>query len=186
MNELHTQPCAEAIPAAPGKLIAISGWLLAAFVLAACTPGSVEAPAVVETEGPTQAPTSEPSSTPEMLLQGTGPEQAVEGRALFLQTCAVCHGTEAEGYANDLAAPALDASEHASEHPDPQIHDWIVNGKLGLGRQMPPYGGQLTDAEVHALIAYLHTLWTADQLQVQQDLGPRWPATAEPTWTPQP
>lgn len=121
-----------------------------------------------------------------MVLQGTGPERAVEGLEAYLGVCAECHGAQAEGYANDQGAPSLDASEHASEHPDPQIHDWIVNGKLGLGRQMPAYGDQLSDGEVHAIIAYLHTLWTEDQLRVQQDQGRRWPSTPEPTWTPGP
>jgi len=121
-----------------------------------------------------------------MVLQGTGPDRAEKGRAAYLQTCAVCHGEQGDGYANDLAAPALDASEHAPEHPDQQVHEWIINGKLGLGRQMPAYGDQLTDEEVHAIIAYLHTLWTTEQLEVQQNFGRRWPATPEPTWTPRP
>lgn len=103
-----------------------------------------------------------------------------------MQACAVCHGPLAEGYANDQAAPALDSSEHASHHPDSQIHEWIVNGKLGLGQQMPAFGDRLSDGEVHALIAYLHTLWTADQLRVQQSLSSRSPATPESTWTPGP
>jgi len=135
---------------------------------------------------PTDTPPPAPTSTPEMVLQGTGPDQTEMGHAAYLQTCAVCHGMQAEGYANDLAAPALDASEHAPEHPDQQVHDWIVNGKLGFGRQMPAYGDQLTDEEVHAIIAYLHTLWTTEQLEAQQRLGRRWPATPEPTWTPGP
>jgi hypothetical protein len=74
----------------------------------------------------------------------------------------------------------------AFHHPDQQIHDWIVNGKLGVGRQMPALGDQLTDGEVHAVIDYLHTLWTEEQLAAQQDITSRWPATPEPTLTPQP
>jgi mono/diheme cytochrome c family protein len=93
---------------------------------------------------------------------------------------------EGEGYANELGAPALDSSEHASDHPDQQIHDWIVNGKLGFGRQMMGFGEALDDRQVHAVIAYMHTLWTEDQLRSQQDFSRRWPATPEPTWTTQP
>ena len=126
-------------------------------------------------EPPTPKP--QPTETP-------APDPAVLGREVFTRTCAACHGQNAEGYANELGAPALDESEHASEHPDQQIHDWIVNGKLGLGRQMPPQGGKLADEEVHAVIAYLHTLWTEEQLETQQDITSRWPATPEPTWTP--
>ena len=129
---------------------------LAALVLAAC---------------------AAPASTPTVTVM---PDPAMQGRQVFLRVCAICHGGNAEGYANELAAPALDSSEHASEHPDQQIHDWIVNGKLGLGRQMPAYGDQLGDDEVHAAIAYLHTLWAQEQLEVQQDITSRWPATPEP------
>ena len=114
------------------------------------------------------------------------PDSAEVGRQVFLRICAECHGENAQGYANELQAPALDHTEHASEHPDQQIHDWIVNGKLGLGRQMPPLGAQLGDAEVHAVIAFLHTLWSPEQLAVQQDITSRYPATPEPTWTPEP
>lgn len=39
-------------------------------------------------------------------------------------------GEKGEGYANELNAPALDASEHAWQHADQQIYEWIINGKL--------------------------------------------------------
>ena len=124
---------------------------------------------------PTPLPTVMPTATPDPVILG---------RQVFVRVCSVCHGENAEGYANALNAPALDETEHAYEHPDPVIHDWIVNGKLGLGRQMPALGEQLTDEEVHAVIAYLHTLWTEEQLTIQQDITSRYPATPEPTWTP--
>ena len=108
------------------------------------------------------------------------PDPVAMGREVYLRVCAQCHGQNAEGYANELQAPALDASEHAYEHPDQQIHEWIVNGKLGLGRQMPALGDQVSDDEVHALIDYLHTLWAEEQLAIQQNITSRWPATPEP------
>lgn len=123
------------------------------------------------------------TSTP---LPTATPDPVVLGQQVFARVCSVCHGENAEGYANALNAPALDETEHAYEHPDPVIHDWIVNGKLGLGRQMPALGEQLTDEEVHAVIVYLHTLWTEEQLTIQQDITSRYPATPEPTWTPEP
>ncbi len=157
--------------------------LLAVTLLTACQAAAREPPTPAP---PSPTATSAASPTPDMLLQGTGPDRAQAGRSVFLATCAVCHGTDAEGYANDLAAPALDSSEHAWEHADPLIHDWIVSGKLGFGRQMPAYGEQLTDSEVHSVIAYLHSLWTPELLKMQQNLTFRWPTTPEPTWTPQP
>ena len=158
-------------------------FLGSAGIAAACEAVPVPSPTPTDTPFLSPTLTPAPTSTPEPLLPGTGPEHASDGRAGYLEVCAVSHGNQAKRYANDQAAPELDVSEHASEHPDPQIHDWIVNSKLGLGRQMPAYGDRLQDAEVHAIIAYLHALWSNDQLRVQQDLGRRWPATPEPTWT---
>jgi mono/diheme cytochrome c family protein len=143
--------------------LGITGFLLA-IVLAACSPQSV---------------TPSPASIATQSL-----DPVVRGRQVFVRICAQCHGENAEGYANELNAPALDSTEHAFHHPDQQIHDWIVNGKLGVGRQMPPLGDQLSDGEVHFVIAYLHTLWTAEQLESQQGVSTRFPATPEPTWTP--
>lgn len=97
------------------------------------------------------------------------------GKLVFLDSCASCHGKNGEGYTNELNAPALNASEHAWHHPDQEICNWIVNGKLGFGRQMPPLGNQLSDEEVQALIKFLHTLWEPNQLVTQQDLTARWP-----------
>jgi mono/diheme cytochrome c family protein len=112
------------------------------------------------------------------------PDPIEVGQRVYLQLCAQCHGEEGEGYANELQAPALDASEHAWHHPDQQIYEWVVFGKLGLGRQMPPQGDQLSDEEVYAMIAYLHTLWTPEQLATQQDITNRWPATPRPRSQP--
>ncbi len=102
------------------------------------------------------------------------PDPVTQGREVFAQVCAACHGQNAEGYANELAAPALDHSEHAWHHPDQQIRDWVKNGKLGLGREMPALGDQLSDEEIAAVIVYLHTLWEPEQLETQQDITSRY------------
>lgn len=104
----------------------------------------------------------------------TTTDPAVQGREVYLRVCAECHGQSGEGYANEPAAPALDESEHAWHHSDQQIRDWIENGKLGVGREMPAYGDELTADEVDAVIAYLHSLWTPEQLETQQDITNRY------------
>jgi len=80
----------------------------------------------------TFAPAQEETSTlPPATLT---PDPVTQGGQVFARICAECHGESAEGYANDLNAPALNSTEHAFHHPDQQIHDWIVNGKLGVGQ----------------------------------------------------
>jgi len=39
---------------------------------------------------------------------------------------------------------------------------------------MPALGDQLSEAEIEAVIAYLHTLWTPEQLETQQDITGRY------------
>jgi len=143
------------------KLVKIQCWkyllVILGFLLSACS--------AVATQSPTETPTPNPLEL---------------GRAVFLETCAQCHGESGEGYANELAAPALNESEHAWHHPDQQICDWILNGKLGVGREMPSQGEQLSPQEVSSVIAYLHTLWAPEQLADQQDVTSRWPETPSP------
>jgi mono/diheme cytochrome c family protein len=135
-------------------------------------------PLDLSTEGEEVTPEAE--ETPEATEEAA----AEMGREVYLRACAECHGESGEGYANELAAPALDASEHAWHHPDQQIYGWIVDGKLGLERSMPPLGDQLTHDEVLAVIEYLHTLWTDEQLTTQQDITERYPVTLEPRQGP--
>ena len=134
----------------PLALFIVGSWLLAGCDLAS-----------------TPLPTAPPGPTPTADL-------VTQGGEVYLRVCAECHGQNGEGYANELAAPALDYSEHAWHHPDQQIRDWIKNGKLGLGQEMPALGDQLSAEEIEAVIAYLHTLWTPEQLETQQDITSRY------------
>ncbi len=132
-----------------------------AVLLAACAPA---------------APTATPTATPDLIAQG---------REVYMRECAVCHGERAQGYADDPGAPPLDDTGHAWHHPDQQIYGWIVNGKLALaGEGMPALGDRLTEQEVRAVIEYLHSLWTEDQLETQQDVTTRYPTTPTPSPTP--
>lgn len=132
-----------------------------AFLLTAC--GSVTA-------------TETATATPDLVAQG---------REVYMQVCAECHAERGQGYADHPSAPPLDDSGHAWHHPDQQIYGWIVNGKLGVaGGGMPALGDRLTDEEVQAVIAYLHSLWTEEQLETQQDVTTRYPTTPTPSPTP--
>jgi len=122
------------------------------------------------------------SSSPERTATAAPPTlpPAELGRQVYARVCAECHGENGEGYANELAAPALDAGEHAWHHPDQQICEWVVMGKLGMSREMPGLGDQLSSEEVIQVITFLHTLWTPEQLAAQQDVTARWPASSLP------
>ena len=86
------------------------------------------------------------------------------GADVYAETCASCHGEEGEGHLVLVSAPALNGSEHSWHHADGQIQQLIIEG----GRQMPAFGEELADEEVFALIRFIQTWWSEDQLASQQ------------------
>ena len=85
-----------------------------------------------------------PKKKTEAPLQGTG---IVDGKALFINECAKCHGTDGKlgmAGAADLSTTKLSAEEHATI---------IKNGK----GTMPKFD-YLSDAEITALTDYIATL----------------------------
>ena len=73
-------------------------------------------------------------------------------------------------------APPHNQYGHTWHHPDAQLKDWVINGKLGfLGfRQMPAFKNTLTDPEVDAVLSYIKTSWTEIQRAIQADVTARY------------
>jgi len=77
----------------------------------------------------------------------TSPELVARGRALFLDSCAHCHGADARG----------------DEGPD--LHDLQVSDRYighvithGIPHEMPSFAKKLGELEIGALTAYLRSL----------------------------
>lgn len=104
------------------------------------------------------------------------PAHPVLGRQVFGQNCAVCHGAAGEG---KDPAPPLNSLGHADHHPDWELYMFVADGKVGFG-QMPAWKGRLSDLEIRSVIAYLKTLWTADQRVSQQHITEIRPAPPGP------
>ncbi len=103
-------------------------------------------------------------------VAGVDEDMLALGEQVYQNTCAACHGENGEGYGIPQA-PALDETEHAWHHPDGQIQELIQNG----GKVMPALGDQLTDEEIVAVIRYIQTWWTPDQLRQQQARSLQYP-----------
>jgi mono/diheme cytochrome c family protein len=78
------------------------------------------------------------------------------GEATYKAKCQMCHGTDGLG-----TTPAGKAMK-AVPFTDPQIlnkpdADLIAATKNGKGK-MPAYAGKLSDGDIKAVIAYIHTL----------------------------
>jgi len=92
------------------------------------------------------------------------PEIIAEGKQIYEATCISCHGEQGEGHIALAQAPALNGNEHSWHHPDGQIQTLIQDG----GVSMPPFRDSLENDEIFAVLRYVQTWWSADQLNSQQ------------------
>lgn len=142
------------------KLHAISiGAVSALLLLAACNKG--EKPAASAADTTAAAPdTSGPKTASIPLHEFTGDVRlASEGRQLFLtHNCYGCHG----GLAGGAMGPSLRDTTWKYGGSDSLIYRTIHDGRP-MG--MPAWGGALSDAQIKALVSYIHSLRTKAEPQ---------------------
>ncbi|MGZ9221392.1 MAG: copper resistance protein CopC [Anaerolineales bacterium] len=88
-------------------------------------------------------------------------ESVAAGHALFMTSCAPCHGVTGKGdgpVALTLNPRPADLSQHAipGVHTDAQLFEWITNGFPGS--QMPAFKSTLSDTERWHLVNFIRTL----------------------------
>ena len=90
---------------------------------------------------------------------------ATPGGALFLSTCAACHGARAEGN----VGPPLNATGHAHHHSDSELVQAITQGikRPGAPVEMPAWGQTLSPQQMRQLVEFIKILWTDEQRQSQ-------------------
>ena len=86
---------------------------------------------------------------------GNGTELIAEGKDLYEQTCAMCHGDDLEG--TDIGPPFLTPTYAPGHHPDGAFYSAVANGAeahhWGFG-PMPAQPG-VSPQEVAAIVAYV-------------------------------
>ncbi len=105
---------------------------------------------------------------------------AAQGRALYQTYCASCHGVRGEGQPGwqrqnpdgIYPAPPHDVSGHTWHHGDGTLYRIVKDGgatfqQAGFRSSMPPFEGQLDQAEIRAVIGYLKTLWGGQERAYQ-------------------
>lgn len=96
------------------------------------------------------------------LPEGVTPQMVAEGQRLFegRGLCAACHGARATGAVGpNLADGDWWHSDGSYEAIVRQILVGVPSGKARTGVPMPPKGGaSLSEAEVRAVAAYVHSL----------------------------
>lgn len=106
--------------------------------------------------------------------------QIAEGKALYAETCAACHGANLEGQPNwrspgpdgRLPAPPHNASGHTWHHPDEVLFRITKLGTAavvgnGYESNMPGFGDQLTNAQIEAIFTYIKSTWP-EELRAHQ------------------
>lgn len=105
--------------------------------------------------------------------------QDVDGKALYLDNCASCHGRNLEGQPNwmkrlpngRLPAPPHDASGHTWHHSDEQllriVRDGLAQIAPGYETDMPAFGTALSDAEIVAILDYIKSTWPERERNIQ-------------------
>ena len=90
---------------------------------------------------------------------------AEQGKKLYGQFCASCHGQSGKG--DGAAAAALNPKprdhtdkDYMSKMSDADMLKVIKNGGASIGKSplMPPWGASLKDDQIQDIIAYIRTL----------------------------
>lgn len=107
------------------------------------------------------------------------------GEKIYVEYCAACHGANLEGQENwrspgadgRLPAPPHDETGHTWHHPDSLLFDYTKLGGAALLAQkgvefdsgMPGFAEQLTDAEIHDVLAYIKSTWPERIQKIQAE-----------------
>lgn len=143
------------------RFIAITSGLTLAVLLAGCgesghqTADSQRANAPEKTTAPAEQTAVDPWFTDAQVRQG---------RAIYNDNCASCHGGMAQGAPNwrkrgpdgNFPAPPLNGSGHTWHHPQPMLERIVREGGAA---NMPAMGDKLSEAQIKAVLAYVQSLW---------------------------
>ena len=95
------------------------------------------------------------------------PEQLARGAMLFKQSCASCHGAQAQGALNwqkrgadgKFPAPPLNGTGHTWHHPMSALKYTIKNGTGTIGGNMPAFADKLNDLQIEDILIFLQEKW---------------------------
>jgi len=113
------------------------------------------------------------------------PRLVARGKIVYAQQCASCHGANLEGQLNwrerlpsgRLPAPPHDSTGHTWHHSDKELFEMVKNGipeiVPGYQTDMPAYKGNLSDADIWAVLSFIQRTWSQDMRERQQRLSGR-------------
>lgn len=111
------------------------------------------------------------------------------GKSLYAENCASCHGAELEGAANwqiandngTLPAPPHDETGHTWHHDNKLLFEYTLNGGAGAMEArgvtnfksgMPGFEGVLSENEIWDILAYIRSTWPKRVQDIQSARNP--------------
>ncbi len=94
------------------------------------------------------------------------------GQEVYNANCLSCHGGPTGGAIDD-SPPRHNANGHTWHHPDCAIARAIRDGSEVMefaqpgAAKMQPFRDKLSPSDIEAVIAYIKTMWTPSQRQLQ-------------------
>jgi cbb3-type cytochrome c oxidase subunit III len=103
-----------------------------------------------------------------------GAQNAPDGEAIFRLNCAACHQTTGQGGG---PYPPLAGNPDVNQVDSANLIQTVLNGRTGpitvngtqYGGNMPSWRGQLSDAEIAAVLTYVRTAWHNSAPAVSDD-----------------
>ncbi|GGA65220.1 c-type cytochrome [Pelagibacterium lentulum] len=109
-----------------------------------------------------------------------------EGRQLYLENCAACHGEALEGQPQwrerlsngRMPAPPHDETGHTWHHSDEQLFRITRDGVAAIvggdyQSDMPGFGEVLSDDDIWAVLDYIKSTWPEREREYQADMSAR-------------
>lgn len=99
---------------------------------------------------------------------------ALDGKAIFLVNCAACHQATGQGGG---PYPPLAGNPDVNRADSAGLIQTVLNGRTGpitvngaqYGGNMPSWRGQLSDAQIAAVLTYVRTAWNNSAPAVSED-----------------
>ena len=122
-----------------------------------------------------------------VLVSPVSADEIAEGRALYVEHCAACHGVNLEGAPDwqsrgpdgRFPAPPHDETGHTWHHPDQLLFDITKYGVAEAANlpdyatRMPAFGDVLDDDEIIAILSFIKSHWPSHIRQYQDDINRR-------------
>lgn len=106
--------------------------------------------------------------------RGYDPKTLEQGKSLFQENCAGCHGMRAEGTVKDwqqkdqngkYPPPPLNGTAHTWHHPLSGLMHTVKKGTQAIGGSMPSWENKISDDQILSIILWLTSLWPDEIFQ---------------------